>query len=265
MMRVLVFGNSHVAAWRAGWDGVAAPVAGVEMGFFSLPEKIFQRYRFRATGLFAPRRSVTADELERVKAINDGQVECDPTGFDVAVCVGAGWAPEQALAFAALGDPPDGCGGGTGRAVYGPGFLRAALQEACAQTVAGWPVALRTRRRPIVFGRPVYAETCLDSTHRLYAPWHAVAGHPEAAAWFMAAYRDCLTAEAAEKGIEFLAPPDELQGRLGLTRAEFLAEGGGVVDPEAPGVRGDHSHMNAAYGQACIRHLLAHVSRDGRP
>lgn len=255
-MRVLVYGNSHVLAWREAWAGMAAEVPGVEMTFFSLPEKIRQRYRVRAKGIFAPRRIVTPDELARVAAMNDGQTSCQPGAADVAVFVGALWYPERAVGFAALGDPPDARGPSGERMAFGPGFVQAALDEICAAALGDWQISAGRARRPIVFGRPVYATTCLRASHRLYAPWAAAAAHPEAAAWFAQAHRDRLVAHAAAQGIDFMAPPAELHGDLGLTRAEFLAEGGGIVDPVNPVLRGDHSHMNAAYGRACIRQLL---------
>jgi hypothetical protein len=256
-MRIMVYGNSHVMAWREAWAGMAAEVPGVEMVFFSLPEKIRQRYRFRATGLFAPRRSVTPDELERVGAMNEGQTSCAPGAADVAVCVGAAWYPERAMGFAALGDPPDAALASGGRMAFGPGVVQAALDEASAAALGEWQIGAGRARRPIVFGRPVYAVTCLQATHRLYAPWVAAAAYPEAAAWFAQAHRDRLVAHAAEKGVDFMAPPAALHGELGLTRAEFLAEGGGIVDLQNAALRGDHSHMNAAYGRACIQQLLA--------
>jgi hypothetical protein len=262
MMRVLVFGNSHVAAWQAAWEVWTVGRPPLELTFFSLPERIFQRYRFRASGLFAARRSVTAEELDRVRAINGGTVDCLPAGADMAVCVGLPWAPERAVTFAALGDAPEGGGSGGGagqRALFSAGLVQAALEEASAEVVGGWPVPPRMPGRMVVFGRPVYAETCLRSTHRLYAPWREAAVWPEAAGWFLAAYRDCLVARAAAAGIDFLPPPVALSGVGGLTRAAYLAQGGGVVDPADPGARGDHSHMNADFGRACIEHLHRHL------
>lgn len=260
-MRILVYGNSHVFAWREGWAALKHEVPGVEMAFFGLPERIYQRYRWKGSGLFGPRRSVTPDELDRVGRINQGRTQCEPGGADVAVGVGAVWYPERAMGFAALGDAPDAGFAGNGRMVFGPGFVGSALEEISGAAFSAWQMGAGRVRRPIVFGRPVYATTCLQSRHRLYAPWAAAVAYPEAAAWFARAHRDRLVAYAAERGVDFIAPPEAVQGDLGLTRAEFLAEGGGVVGPHNPAARGDHSHMNAAYGQACIRQLLAQLGR----
>ncbi|NBE06463.1 hypothetical protein [Paragemmobacter ruber] len=262
MRRVLVYGNSHVAAWQAAWEGWTEGRPALEMAFFSLPERIFQRYRFRASGRFAARRSVTAEELDRVRAINAGQVECHPADADVAVCVGLSWAPERAMGFAALGDAP-GMGPAVrdgARALFSAGFVEAAFAEACAETCAAWPLPPRMAGRTVVFGRPIYAETCLRSTHPLYAPWRDAAACPEAARAFLMRYADRLAVRAREAGVAFIAPPPDVAGAGALTRAGYLAAGGGGVNPDAPGARGDHSHMNAAYGRACIRHLLAHLA-----
>lgn len=252
-MRILVFGNSHVAAWREAWEGLAAEFPEVEIDFFSLPEKIHARYRLRATGLFAPRRNVSQAERDRVGEIN-GRVDCDLSAYDRAVWIGVAWQPERGAELAALGDPYPVWGD---RAAYSDGFVAAALTEAAVALAEGWSPDPAARFRPIVFGRPIYAETCLASSHRLYAPWCRAQHHPQAVQAVMAAWRAELARAALARGVTFLAPPEDLSVPTGLTRAACLAAGGGAVDPAAPEARGDHSHMNPLYGRRCIAHLLA--------
>ena len=224
-----------------------------------MPEELHARYRLRATGLFAPRHVVTEEERARARELNGGRDQVDLAGYDLAVRVGAAWLPERAAELAALGDPfrVDG-----GRMAYGSGFLEAALDEAAEAVVAGWGIDPNLKRRPVIYGRPVYAETCLASQHRLYAPWRAAAGQPAVAAAFLAMWRRRLERVAAAHGLRFLAPPDGLGCNWGPTRAEFLAQGGGVVDAAAADARGDHSHMNAAYGRAVIGHFLRQVTGE---
>ncbi|MBC2834097.1 hypothetical protein H7F16_01170 [Gemmobacter straminiformis] len=255
-MRILAFGNSHVGAWREAWEGLYAEFPDIEMDFFSLPEKIHARYRLRATGLFAPRRNVTPAERERVAGIN-GRVECDLSAYDHAVWIGVAWHPERAAELAALGDPYPVGDAGAGRPAYGAGFVTAALAQAAEGVAEAWVAVPALRYRPIVFGRPVYAETCLASGHRLYAPWRGAQAHTAALQVFLDSYRAELVRAAAARGFGFLAPPADLSAPTGLTRPACLAAGGGAVDPAAPDARGDHSHMNALYGRRCIAHLLA--------
>lgn len=260
-MRILAFGNSHVGAWRDAWAALSPERAGlppVEMDFFALPERIHARYRLRGNGQFTPRHGVTAAERARVQQIN-GRESCDLSGYDHAVWVGAAWMPEHALALAAAGDPYP-LDSGTGRPALGSGFLAAALHEAATDAVAGWgaghalPPAAPCA--PLIYGRPVYAETCLGSLHPNYAPWRDAAPWPRASRMILAAYAAALGRAAAAQGLRFLSQPDDLLTASGATPAAFLAAGGGLVDPAAPAARGDHSHMNAAFGQRCIAHLL---------
>lgn len=280
-MRVLVFGNSHVGAWRDAWDGAGQGGAGqggvgqggvgidgaegVEMAFFAVPEKLHARYRLRGKGIFAPRHVVTEEERARARALNGGRDQVDLASYDVAVHVGVAWFPERAAELAALGDPFGvefgdefgvGFGVGGGRAAYGAGFLDAALDEAAGAVVAGWGIDPNLKRRPFIYGRPVYAETCIASQHRLYAPWRAAAGQPVVAAAFLAMWRARLERVASAQGVRFVAPPAGLGRDWGPTRAEYLVQGGGVVVAGAADARGDHSHMNAAYGRAAIGHFL---------
>lgn len=254
-MRILGFGNSHVFAWQSAWEAMRPDMAGVEIDFFALPQGIFRRYRMRANGQFVPRRSVTAEERRRVATIN-GREACDLSAYDRAVWIGADWLPDHALALAAAGDPHP-LATGPDRPALGAGFVQAALAEAAVGAMADWVADPALPHCPLVFGRPVYAETCLASMHALYAPWRDSAPFAAAARALLEAHVQSLTQAASARGLAFVAPPfDVLSGVA--TRAEFLAEGGGVVDPAARGQRGDHSHMNARYGRACIGRLLEH-------
>lgn len=256
-MRILVFGNSHVAAWSGGWDAVVSErsvPASVGMEFFALPERIHARYRLRGNGRFTPRHGVTEAERARVQQIN-GRESCDLSAYDLAVWVGAAWMPERALALAAAGDPYPLDSGGA-RPALGAGFLDAALAEAAADVVAGWGDVPALPRLPVIFGRPVYAETCLGSLHANYAPWRAAAPYPQAARMVLAAYAKAVGQAASAKGLTFLSQPDDLLTAAAATPSMLLADGGGVIDPAAPAARGDHSHMNAAFGRRCILHLV---------
>lgn len=256
-MRVLVIGNSHVAAWREAWTGMGRGQPDVEIDFFAVPEKIHARYRLLASGEFRPRRVVTAEERARVTAMN-GRVSCHLAGYDHAVWAGFGWRPEHAAEMAASGDPYPLAGE---RAALATGFVTAAFAEAAAAVVGAWPV-VADGSRPILFGRPVCAATCHQSTHPSYAPWRAAAPFPQATQACLAAYRTALATAAAARGIRLLLPPDDLSDGTGLTDPRYLAAGGGIVDPAAPQVRGDHMHMNADYGRRCLLFALQAV-RDG--
>ena len=256
-MRILVFGNSHVGAWKEGWESLSAAHPGLDMTFFGVPEKIHARYRLRANGRFSPRPNVTPEELARVEAIN-GATECRLADHDLSVWVGVDWRPSVPLALAALGDPPTSDQTGT-RPAYGPGFLATMLDHACQTVIEGWGAAKEVPLRPLLFARPPYAETCLHSLHPLYAPWRASAPFTKSAAWFLATYQSHLQNMALARGLTLLFPPAETLAEGCATRAEFLAAGGGIVDPAEPAARGDHSHMNAAYGALCIRHLLQNL------
>jgi hypothetical protein len=253
-MRILVFGNSHVGAWKDGWDLIASEYPGYILTFFGVPEKIHARYRLRANGRFSPRPNVTEQELARVDGIN-GATDCRLTDHDLSVWVGLDWHPSVPLGMAALGDPPQPDWTGT-RPAYGPGFVDAAIDQACQSVMEDWSATKEMTLRPFAFARPPYAETCRESLHPLYAPWRASAAYPEATEWFLSVYQSRLKHMAGLRGLTVLFPPTDTLAPGCATRAEYLAIGGGVVDPADPGARGDHSHMNAAYGARCIRHLM---------
>lgn len=254
MRRVRVFGNSHVLAWREGWAQVAAQWPDVAMTFFALPDKVHSRYLLRGSLDFAPRRTVTPEERARAVAIN-GCEAVTLAGHDLAVWVGLPWQPEAALALAQAGDPYPLAGA---RPALGPGFVAAALDEAADAVLAAWKAETIPAGppRPVLFGRPVYAVTCRGSGHALYAPWRDTQAHGAAAMALLAAHRDRLSARAAALGLDFAVQPFDTLDDAGATQADWLAEGGGMVDPADSAARGDHSHMNAGFGARCIAAVL---------
>jgi hypothetical protein len=119
---------------------------------------------------------------------------------------------------------------------------------------AGW------RNRPgaeiALLPRPATAESCLGSTHESFAPWRSLATARDGLIAAFEAFDVALAGTFAKWGLSYLAQPYSTRTETGLTARRFLAEGGGEILHGAEHKRGDHAHMNQAYGAACLPSLL---------
>ncbi|MBC7477407.1 MAG: hypothetical protein H7317_04840, partial [Pseudorhodobacter sp.] len=103
--------------------------------------------------------------------------------------------------------------------------------------------------------RPAPAETCLTSTNAGYRHWHRLSSVPAGIAEAFDIFDATLTAAMSAKGLTYLAQPNATRSPIGLTLAQYLAPGGGTLPGEEK-KRGDHAHMNQAYGATVVAQLL---------
>ena len=254
LSRIAIFGNSHVGAWRDAWQEMADANPGVEITFFSVPQKIHSRFRIMKTGQFAAWK-ISENECSRLIEIN-GRDHLQLEEFDRHLWVGANWEPEYAVMVAASGDF-EGLETDTGsRPAYSKPFLNAIFERKAAEVLASSKVDLDHKIRPDLHGRPIYAETCQSSLHRLYDAWRLTAEMGKARIAFLDYYELVITRYFAKRGINFLPPPHNLRSDTGATNPKYLAFGGGLESLKQPEHRGDFSHMNKTYGAACLQRYL---------
>ena len=103
-MNLIIFGNSHVGAWREAWPTLAPDYPDVSVTFFGIPEMIHRRYRIQDTGEFSALK-ISDDERKRVVDINGfDQVQLED--YDRHLWVGMNWKPESATRTRSRAHPP---------------------------------------------------------------------------------------------------------------------------------------------------------------
>jgi hypothetical protein len=252
MIRLLFIGNSHLAALKSAWD--AAPPPGIAAEFFGAPQRAWQRMALLPDNDFGLAPGGDFGRQRKITEQANGKSTVSLADQDAIVIVGGFSAAEAVAALLAT------CDVVPLRETGAPSLLSDVLfAKACTALAAdalpepGW--RNRADAKIAVLPRPATNESCLGSTNDGFQSWHRLATNPNGAAAGFAAFDAALTTALATQGITYLPQPPETRTSFGATARGFLAEGGGVVAGEE-NRRGDHAHMNTAYGAACIGPLL---------
>lgn len=263
MTRILVTGNSHVAALKLGWEALPPAVrAGVSVDFFAVRDPLFQSFDFTGPDRFglpdagAPAQAEAAEITRRF----NGATEVSLAGYDLVALAGHNFGFRKFLNAI------------TGHRIEGMLPLKRAhtLSEPALAAFAdemidafmppaGW--LDRVRPRVVAIARPRHSERGTVETPGVRLPVHfrLPARNPDAYRALHAFYDARVVARLARHGIAWLEQPPETLTAAGLTRAEFSR------DAPILGTARDHdetdlAHMNADYGALCMAALLSRHS-----
>lgn len=248
MKRVLFIGNSHLAAIKTAWEQ-AAP-QGYDAEFFGAPQRAWQRMALLPDNMFGLSDQGDYKRQREITEQANGKAQVSLQNRDAIVIVGGFSAAEPLAQLLADCDVTTLRETGAPTLLSEPLFAKSLATLAAQQLPPGW-----TQPQTALLPRPAQAETCLTSTNSGYAHWHRLAANPmgltDAADLFDAA----LTATFAAQTLTYIPQPTETRSATLLTLAQYLAPGGGTQKGDEQ-KRGDHAHMNTAYGSACLASLL---------
>lgn len=253
MNRLLFIGNSHLAAIKTAWD--AAPRPGSDAEFFAAPQRTYLRMSLMSGNTFGLPTEGESQRQRKIIAAANGKAAVSLADRDFIVLVGGFSAAEQVAQVLAECDVAD--LRETGAASLLSEGLFASICTALAQNAlpeSAWHH--RHDAKILLIPRPATCETCLASTYPAFQPWHKLAANPAGALQGFTAFDTALTNLMADKSLTYLPQPAATRTPSGLTAHAFLAEGGGI-SPGEDHKRGDHAHMNTAYGAACVTQILA--------
>lgn len=261
MTNALFIGNSHLAALKLAWADAAPP--GVEVTFFGAPKRTWlafaplpgNHYGFDSTGKQRSHRKV-AESLNGV-----GSVALEDR--DAIVLVGEQNAHGKLANLLSICDisgiRETGC----------TTLLSVELFAKCCRALAekALPDAFWWNRADLgpiaILQQPAPSETIRASTNRTHWAWNQLAANPIGLSTAHEALDDALTLAFAAKGLTYLRQPPATLTEAGLTQSIFLGDGLGVQEGSEDG-RGDHSHMNHAYGVHCAAHLIPWLTGQGQ-
>lgn len=251
MKRLLFIGNSHLVAVKAAWQ-VAAP-GGFDVEFFGAPQRAWMRM-----GMLPDNSFGVAGDFNRQRQITEqanGKPLVSLDDRDILVIVGGFSAVEAMADLLADCDVPDLRDTGAPTLLSEPLFAKACL--ALAQGELPDP-GFHNRPPVILVPRPAPAESCLTSTNAGYRHWHRLAAAPVGIAEAFDIFDTALTTAMSAKSLTYLAQAKATRSAIGLTQAQYLAPGGGT-QPGEEKKRGDHAHMNQAYGATVVAQLLTEL------
>ena len=252
MKRLLFIGNSHLAALKTAWD--ATPHPGFEVEFFAAPQRTYLRMSVMSGNTFGLATEGLSPRQRKIAEATNGKAAVSLTDRDVIILVG-GFSAAEAMAQVLCDCDVTGLRE-TGAASLLSTGLFAGICQALAQ--AALPDAAWHHRKDakiLLIPRPATCETCLASTYPGFQPWHKLAANPAGALPGFAAFDTALANVATDHGLTYLPQPIATRSPAGLSTRAYLAEGGGIT-PGEDHKRGDHAHMNAAYGRAALEPLL---------
>ncbi len=261
MKRLLFIGNSHLAALKTAWDGTPRP--GYDAEFFAAPQRTYLRMSLMSGNTFGLPAEGESQRQRKIAEATNGKAAVSLADRQIIVLVG-GFSATDAVAEL-LAD----CDVAGLREAGAPSLLSqplfASICAALAQNAlpeTGWHNRLDAK--VVLIPRPATNETCLASTYPAFLPLQKLAANPTGALPGFVAFDTALAKLATAHGMTYLPQPTETRTAAGLTAQNFLAEGGGITAGEAH-KRGDHAHMNAAYGAAVVETLLTWLDPSQPP
>jgi hypothetical protein len=248
VMRILIVGNSHVAALRLGWELYKGSCQQhISLDFLAAPGSNFSRLQ-RGTGssfgLLEP-DSVSQKTLEVMRRVNS-DLTVDLDSYDNILLVGAYFQPNQALSLLNAKENPAETGLNTSSPKAEP-YLRTRIRrivadapqpEFCQNLRRAKVTLLLKPRQTVQAARDAgLSAMMLGTIYNLHAK--------------MVAHR------LSEAGIAFLAQPAASLDSSGLTLDQFSSGSkrlSGEAHPDEDG-----NHMNGDFGRLCIKEYLEHL------
>lgn len=242
MRRILVIGNSHMAALRSAKDRIAAAYPMLDITYFGVPGNRFNASDVGLDGVF---RTAADDPKARrmAKKIN-GRADIDLQQFDNVLVVGPRFRLMRVLRMTERTEVAEWARGNGDRLVseafFDAGLRRLAqdgADEVAVQFATSHPITVAAAAFPtedVLQGGPFH--------DRLLAE---VSGHIHCGRIFRR-YQKAVHDALLNNGLRYLPQPDETLAGPFLTNRAFATEATDLRDGDRPVA--DKRHMNAEYG-----------------
>jgi hypothetical protein len=254
MTRLLLIGNSHLAAFRKGWARIEADNPDVTVDFFALSGAAYYALELDAEatrfGALTKAR-FQPEDLKRLDRLNDKR-SIDITGYDQVMIVGNQHGLADLLSLIAHRDV-DGLRE-TGQAHRISADLYCALVEDLADAFQPHPMWHRYTAAPLTFhAMPRPADTVfakIDTEDGAALTYAKLEENQDGVAEALADLGQQVASRMAAQGWRFLEQPQDLMNSYGFTQGIYNARSESFAGFKMTGK--DYSHMNAAYGAACL-------------
>lgn len=252
--RLLIIGNSHIAAPRLAYIGAPERWPGWDIDFLGLPGGLFGRLELHG-GVLVPPNESAAQEMLRYNLVR----RLDVSGYDAFATIGGfGWLGAALMTdqHRSLDFPSVRAGDGRAQLVS-RSFLAHALRTRLRMSAAGRALRLlEPLGRPVVMlPEPLPSAGCEAAPDR-YGAYLAMAARGDARFW-MTRFRVTAGGQFAQSAALRLWPKEAIHDgcftRPDLMRgAPKLAAGAGLTQPET-----DFAHGNADYGALVMDQIMA--------
>lgn len=253
MMRLVILGNSHIAAPRLAWTEMAARHPGVEVRFFGGLQTVLAAMTLDAKGQFGLHAGAQVSDHDRAKTLElFGALSVDLSGIDALAFCGLDWGIDEILALTDAFDIDGLIESGAPRHLSArafDAFARDVAQRSLPDAVwQGW------RGRKILMPRPLPPTRVQDSDSDWAEAWRRVT--PRGMGRVMQRYRDLFAEGAAAQGYGLCYQPAATLTAQGLTEDRFNQLPPKFGNLKLPRRADDRVHMNAGFGALWLDSLI---------
>ncbi len=263
MKRLLIMGNSHTAAIRAGWESIQEKPSSIEVDFLAAKPTILQHFSFDGSGRFGliDRDDIPAGRLVASEAFS-GSLVRTISDYTHVIVVGQNFANIPVLNLIAEHNV-DGIREMPSRSQR---LSRAAFEEfSVALSMEQFPGYLVDGFRQLKIGlsrKPRRNDDLSSVDEKAESYVWRLAADPAGVNEALKLHEAGLARRCAERKVRLFSQPEETWGEFGLTQQKF-GRGIGSILMRDRTIPDDTVHMNAEFGALCMGRYLDWVLEDG--
>lgn len=249
-MKIGVIGNSHIAAFKLGWEEIKAEYPGIDMTFFGSPTTSMRFFRVEDNCLLP-----TNDTLRENLRWTSGGYEHIPGGMDAYIAVGMGFSFVHLMDLLKNHRPPSEYDpSDASQQLISESFFHSAMEGTLKNSNALKLIAQirQISAAPMVYVPNPYSTTDVLDSDR-YRHFHSRPIRDRVFDY----YRDGLNEMVSGASVRVIEQPDDTIADRMFTTSRYSK--GSIKlkrGMSSPHNGDDYFHMNAAFGATSLRDVL---------
>ncbi|WP_424927703.1 hypothetical protein [Amaricoccus tamworthensis] len=260
MTRVLILGNSHVAALKLGWESLAKNHSDVDVQFFAAPCAMFRRIKLDKKGVLGLSAAHRNDQhsIKTLEKLN-GTLSVTPGDYDAVIWAGHAWyrhiVPSFLREFSIDGVRET-------DAMHR--MSETAYKNMCMSLSERFAPGGRWKRycrdKLWIAPHPIQSESIIKSTDAEMERWRQAGaqgkGFRQALDIYFSQFENMLT----NRNIGYIGQPEETLSDTGLSKEAFSSGSTRLKGGDKHGDE-DYSHMNRDFGEIMIRLIMEKIRK----
>jgi hypothetical protein len=260
-MKLCIYGNSHVSAFKSAHENIAQKYPNVEIEYWALTQNKLNFCEMSNEGVFAVSNAMRAQNRRRWRRVNmqavtiNGKRDLDLRNFDVILRVGLDDGRERLRALLAGFSVED---------MNAPGpqisrdFFESISRSEIAKMVAlnEWQYPTNAKRFVMTIPYPSEAMLSNSSKNFDYVRTFAETSQHHAV---LQQHEDYVAQAFDALGVTYFPQaPDTFSDHL-LSKELYSSDARKITNLDEKTVRHDYLHLNDKYGEICLERLLGQL------
>ena len=265
MTHIRIIGNSHVAAFKGGWDNICDDYPDFEVSFFASSARHSRHFKLGSDLSFGLiDRAAPLDAIEKVEMLN-GAAFTDLTEPDIVIVAGipnpTRFVPSVVSRFSVDGLVEHEASQQLSRAAFNAFCVDMIMRAMPTQQWLNWP---DNAPRLILNPTPNPSADCANDNDAAYNSWISAGAYPDAVFKAQKRLNEIYQKVLDRYDISLLRQPRETLLRSGMTNPEYSVGSRRIINDEKHPAN-DYGHMNADYGALILTNFLNRLSRAAKP